>query len=243
METLAIVKAIERFHVYVQGIKFKIVTDCNSLVLAMKKININRIARWSLYLQNYQYELIHRTLNKMIHVDCLSRNVMLTNNIFIEDEILYKQLADTKIKEIAIDLEHRNNKYFASVDGLVFRNYKDRQLFVVPDNMVNNIIRIHHDKMGHIGIDKTIQSILKHYWFACMKVRVKQYLDNCVKCLSNSIAAGKQEGEMEIIDITPVPMYTLHADHFGLLQETPKKKKICISNYRRVYQICLAISM
>lgn len=30
LETLAIVKAVERFHVYLQGIKFKIVTDCNS---------------------------------------------------------------------------------------------------------------------------------------------------------------------------------------------------------------------
>jgi len=37
LETLAIVKAVERFHVYLQGINFKIITDCNSLVLAMKK--------------------------------------------------------------------------------------------------------------------------------------------------------------------------------------------------------------
>lgn len=32
LETLAIVKAIERFYVYLQGIAFRIVTDCNSLV-------------------------------------------------------------------------------------------------------------------------------------------------------------------------------------------------------------------
>jgi len=89
--------------------------------------------------------------------------------------------------------------------------------------MINNIIRIHHDEIGHVGIDKIIQGILKHYWYTCMKVRVKQYLDNCVKCLSNSIAAGKQEGEMEIVDITPIPMHTLHADHFGPLQETADK--------------------
>jgi len=34
LEPLAVVKAIERFRVYLQGVKFKIVTDCNSLVLA-----------------------------------------------------------------------------------------------------------------------------------------------------------------------------------------------------------------
>jgi len=60
LETLAIVKAVERFHVYLQSINFKIIMDCNSLVLAMKKININpRIARWSLILQNYKFNLVH----------------------------------------------------------------------------------------------------------------------------------------------------------------------------------------
>lgn len=169
----------------------------------------------------------------MIHVDCLSRNVMLIyNNISIGDEILYKQLADPKIKKIAADLEHRDNKYFSLLDGLVFRKFQDKQLFVVPENMINNIIRIHHDEIGHVGSDKTIQGILKHYWFASMKVRVKQYLDNCVKCLSNSITAGKQEDEMEIVDITPIPMHTLHADHFGPLQETAeiKNKYVLIKN-------------
>lgn len=40
LKTLAIVKAIERFHIYLQGIMFRMITDCNSLALAMKKVNI-----------------------------------------------------------------------------------------------------------------------------------------------------------------------------------------------------------
>jgi hypothetical protein len=61
LETLAIVKAVERFHVYLQGISFKVITDCNSLTLTMRKININpRIARWTLALQNYKFEMVHR---------------------------------------------------------------------------------------------------------------------------------------------------------------------------------------
>lgn len=102
LETLAIVKAIERFHVYVQGITFRVVTDCNSLVLTMKKINVNpKIARWTLALQNYRFELIHRSGEKMIHVDCFSRNVMLISVITLEDEVMYKQLSETKLKDIA----------------------------------------------------------------------------------------------------------------------------------------------
>lgn len=48
LETLAIIYALQRFKVYLQGIKFKIVTDCNSLTMTLNKKDINpRIARWA----------------------------------------------------------------------------------------------------------------------------------------------------------------------------------------------------
>lgn len=37
LETLAIIYALKRFHVYLQGIKFKILTDYNSLIMTLKK--------------------------------------------------------------------------------------------------------------------------------------------------------------------------------------------------------------
>jgi hypothetical protein len=226
LETLAIVKAIERFHVYVHGISFRVVTDCNSLVLAMKKININpKIARWSLALQNYRFELAHRSSDRMTHVDCLSRNVMLVSAITLEDELMYKQLMDTKLKELADDIELKGSKQFTLINGLLFRIYKDRSLFVVPDSMINNVIRIHHDDSGHVGIEKTIFSILTHYWFPCLKLKVRQYIDNCIKCLTFSITAGKSEGEMQLVDRDLTPLQTLHVDHYGPLEITTDKYK------------------
>lgn len=38
---LAIMYAIRRFRVYLRGIKFKIITDCNSLTMALKKRDVN----------------------------------------------------------------------------------------------------------------------------------------------------------------------------------------------------------
>lgn len=49
LETLAIIYSLRRFRAYLEGIKFKILTDCNSLTLTLAKRNINsRIARWTL---------------------------------------------------------------------------------------------------------------------------------------------------------------------------------------------------
>jgi len=39
LEMLAVVRAIERFHIYLYGIHFRVVTDCSALVYAIKKAN------------------------------------------------------------------------------------------------------------------------------------------------------------------------------------------------------------
>ncbi|CAL1672464.1 unnamed protein product [Lasius platythorax] len=224
LETMAIVKALERFHVYLQGMTFRVITDCNSLALAVKKININpRIARWTLAFQNYKFELVHRSSNKMMHVDFLSRYTTTVNTITAEDELMFRQLTDPKLKEIAEHIELHESKKFSLIDGLLFKRYKEMDLFVVPENMINNIIRLNHDENGHVGIEKTMNAILEHYWFPGLKLKIKQYIDNCIKCLSYNIASGKAEGEMQIVEKDTIPFQTIHIDHFGPLEETSDK--------------------
>ncbi|KYN29924.1 hypothetical protein ALC57_00625 [Trachymyrmex cornetzi] len=56
---LAIIKAVEKFHIYLYGLDFSIVIDCNALVHAINKASVNsRIARWILKLQNYRFKLL-----------------------------------------------------------------------------------------------------------------------------------------------------------------------------------------
>jgi len=56
LEMLAIVRAIERFHSYLYGLCFTIVTDYNALIYAVNKANLNLcIASWMLTLQNYNW--------------------------------------------------------------------------------------------------------------------------------------------------------------------------------------------
>jgi len=138
---------------------------------------------------------------------------------------MYKQLMDAKIKEIAENIETKGSDYFTLIDGLVFRMYKEKPLFVVPENMISNVIRIYHDEAGHVGLDKTMHSILIHYWFPCMKLKIKEHIENCVKCLSYSVLSGKIEGEMQIYEKETSPFKTLHIDHFGPLEVTSKGYK------------------
>lgn len=82
---LAVVRSIERFHIYLYGIDFTVVTDYHALVFALSKANLNpRIARWTLRLQNYTFNIMHRTDKQMMHVDALSRIVCLVDTIPID---------------------------------------------------------------------------------------------------------------------------------------------------------------
>lgn len=97
LECLALVYAIKLFHVYLNGIRFKVFTDCESFKLTMAKKDLNpRIARWALLFQNYDFSIEHRPGNRMKHVDALSRNtnvLILTENTF-EQTLSIKQIEE-----------------------------------------------------------------------------------------------------------------------------------------------------
>lgn len=132
---------------------------------------------------------------------------------------MYKQLTDMKLKEITKNVELKESKYFVLIDSLLFRKYKNKDLFVVPESMVNTIIRLNHDEIRHVDVEKTIYGITSHYWFPCLKLKVRQYIDKCIKCLSCSLAAGKSEGKMEIIEKRLEPFQTLYIDYFRPLNK------------------------
>ncbi|GFY26290.1 transposon Tf2-6 polyprotein [Trichonephila clavipes] len=89
LEVLAIIEALKKFKVYILGMPFKIITDCNAFTKTMSKKDLNtRIARWALNLQDYDYTILHRTGSQMAHVDALSR-IQLSLTLFTKFVWLY----------------------------------------------------------------------------------------------------------------------------------------------------------
>lgn len=115
LEALAIIYSLERFRIYLQGIPFKIATDCNSLKLTSERKEINRrILRWPLILRNYQYTLEHRPGDKLAHADVLSREfsvLVITENRF-EHNLAILQNPDPLIKKLRDELQNKEHKLF-----------------------------------------------------------------------------------------------------------------------------------
>ncbi|KAL4123256.1 hypothetical protein QTP88_015463 [Uroleucon formosanum] len=218
LECLAVVYSIKRFHVYLAGIHFKVITDCNSFRLTLDKQNINpRISRWALFLQNYDFEISHRPGTKMGHVDALSRchNILILEANTFEQILSVKQGIDGKIVEIRDNLEVRSDKHFELREGLVYP-------------MENNVIRSCHDDMAHVGVEKVVENIRRIYWFPDMKLKVQNYVSNCLKCIEYSPITGKREGYLHSIPKGDRPFLTIHVDHLGPLEKTKNSNKFIL---------------
>lgn len=218
LETLAIIYALRRFRIYLYGIKFKIITDCESFKLTLNKEDINpRIARWALELQSYDYEVVHRAGSQMQHVDALSRvtSIMVIEDNPLEFNLSVCQNEDPIIKDLRINLEKSEDKYYEMRNGLVYRKNKNDLLFYVPTVMEDIIICKYHEEMGHLGIEKTVFTIMHNYWFPNLKQKVEKYIRNCLKCLSFSPTTGRREGSLHSINKGNLPFDIIHIDHYG----------------------------
>lgn len=229
LETLAIVYALARFRVYLAGIPFTIVTDCNSLVLTFNKKDVNsRIARWVWEFERFNYKIKHRSGASMGHVDALSRNpiVAMIQSSDIGFQLQLTQNRDPTIRRLKDTLEASESPPYEMHNGIVYRrNRDDRLLFYVPAEMEQQLIHHTHEKIGHFGSDKCYEQIKARYWMPCMKQKVETFTRNCVKCLVYSAPTVSSERSLYSIPKKPLPFDTLHIDHFGPLPSVHSKQK------------------
>ena len=104
-ECFACVWAIKKFRIYLLGQKFTIVTDHSALSWLMNLKDPNgRLARWSIYLQAYEFEIIHRKGLIHANADTLSRPVL----VIARAQSRANQKIDTQPNDQAIVINDEN---------------------------------------------------------------------------------------------------------------------------------------
>ncbi|GFW34874.1 retrovirus-related Pol polyprotein from transposon 17.6 [Trichonephila clavipes] len=126
-----------------------------------KKQLTPKIARWALFLEDFNYEIIHRPGKQMGHVDCLNRYPVMT---ITYDEITTKlancQRNDEHINSLKTLLENKQINYFVVKDDVLYKIENDNDVLVVPQQMQTEIVKNIHSK-AHLGINKTESMKLK----------------------------------------------------------------------------------
>lgn len=235
LETLAVIASLQRFRVYLLGLKFKIVTDCGALRTTMTKRDlIPRISRWWVQFQEYDCEIEYRPGTRMAHVDALSRgpvteptprddsHVIDVLNVDVKDWIATVQENDDEIKRIKQILQDETTRYVADVrknyllkGEHVYRQLESGLRWVVPRGVRWQVLRMNHDDVGHFGFEKTLSRIQSTYWFPKMRRFTKKYVSACLECAHHKAPGGAKEGMLHPIPKMEIPFHTLHADHLG----------------------------
>ena len=128
-EALSLISGIKKFQPYLHGRKFKIFTDHSSLKWLMNmKDATGRLARWSLLIQQFDFEIIHRPGKDHTNADSLSRRpydiCKLSEQATETKEIFEKQRKDQNLAEI---IDFHENDVLPDDDG------KARKLLLSKD--------------------------------------------------------------------------------------------------------------
>ena len=93
-EALSIVFGVKKFHQYLAGRSFELITDHQPLLTIFnptKGIPIstaNRLQRWAIYLMGYNYNIRYKNTHAHANADVLSRLPMKSDKSFIDDDTM-----------------------------------------------------------------------------------------------------------------------------------------------------------
>lgn len=238
LETLAVVKALRHFRHYLVGLKFTVVTDCNALKATQtKKDLLPRVARWWIYLQDFDFTIIYRKGAMLPHADYLSRNPCNSVNN-IDRPRNWAQIAQAGDEETrkliqASERGELDSSRFLLRNEVLYYRYipvgeDPRLLCYIPKGQRLSLLRIFHDEHCHIGIDKTLELILRHFWFPGLRAFVKKYIGHCITCIAHKRVPRAPLQPISSWTKPDVPFDTLHLDALGPLPESKGFKHVLL---------------
>lgn len=212
-EALSVVFAIKRNHPYLHNKRFLVITDHAALAWLMKlKDPTGRLARWSLLLQMYDFEIRHRPGIKNGNADALSRRPYTQINACDPppssvSRVLTSQSRDQElhpiIRYLQCDELPQNDEdarklllevdnYVLDDNGLLYhisvpppRTKQDPVVqLVVPRDLRHEIIYHCHDSplAGHFGLQKTYAKIRTRYFWKGMYRDCEVWIRSCIDC-------------------------------------------------------------
>lgn len=207
-EALGLVWAVDKFHLYLLGVRFKLVTDCKPLLFLFKERAkpCARIERWVLRLQCYRYEVEYRPGSENL-ADAISRlSTSPPKEFDVATEACIYQIALANVpdaitlqeveSESAKDDEMQN--VFQSMDAGIWpdslRDFKpfNTELckvgnmllrgdkLVIPHSLRSKILKVAHE--SHPGIEIMKRRLRLKVWWPHLDKEVEKYVKQCKAC-------------------------------------------------------------
>lgn len=221
-ECLACVFGCEKFRPYVEGAHFTVITDHASLKWLFNMRDLSgRLARWSVRLNQFNFNIEHRKGKFNVVPDALSRSpvesALSSGNVEVADvdpdnvislDIDLSRI-DSFYKNLRTKILSNPDKYpqWSVKNGYVYKccpsklpsttNVSDWKL-LVPRTQRQSIFESSHDAptAAHLGFVKTLERIATVYYWPRMRRDIFRYVKNCKVCASQKSPNHQKFGLM-----------------------------------------------
>lgn len=157
----------------------------------------------------------------MAHVDALSRQIFYLESLPIERELEFRQLQDSRLKEIARELEYADNNKFELIEGQCIRKVPTVRASPFPKQWSTQLLERITTTWHIVVLRKHIRTYKKYIGsHRCVSEYAIISIIALYVCLMANASPYRFEGELQIDSSTKTPFEVLHIDHFGPLQET-----------------------
>lgn len=244
-EALAIVWAVEHFHLFLFGSEFTLVTDHKPLEIIYGQNRAKtsaRIERWVLRLQPYSFKIIYKS-GKSNPADYLSRHPtnesrrkqekmteqyihFITQNSVPKamtlQEIIKATNSDSTLTELRDAI--KTNKW----DSPIIKPYKPvrNELTTTTQGIILRGTRIVLPAAlqqraidiaheTHLGMEKTKALIRGKIWFPQIDQRIKNTIEQCISC--QAVGQANRPEPLRMTEMPESPWSTLHVDFYGPL--------------------------
>lgn len=124
-------------------------------------------------------------------------------------------------------------------DGIVFRRDGMRRFqMMLPREMEKNAMRMVHEKMCYLMIDKTVDRLKQHYRFGNMREKMEKFIRHCIRCILCTPPYRINERNLYNIPKKPVPFDTIHIDHSGPLPSVNSMKSTSTKEVKASLERC-----
>jgi hypothetical protein len=182
-ELAGVVFGVRHFKHYLLGApKFRIRTDHKCLeYLANMKTENSRLTKWSLEMEMYNYEIIHRPGRLHGNCDGMSRLICAVD-IITSTELQQEQQKD----EFCI--ENKDKDGFIVKEGLLCKRRDKEDIVVAPKSLVKLILtQLHIPQFAaHRGVKPLLKAVAEKFWWKGRREDVKKFVRGCIECEKRS---------------------------------------------------------
>ena len=250
-EALAVVWAVKKFHHYLWGTKFTIITDHQALAWMNECTKADAMyARWGSLLENYDFTIHHRAGIRIGHADGLSRLPVPPHEEEaqeLDDDALFigsSQIDDPTASELQ-DIEYwllsggiyprgtlpnalaKTKERLCMVNGLV---YLDNRQVLADSEWTKKVKELHEDdtRGAHFSWPKTLAKAEERWYCSRMKELTKKICDSCQSCQVSKPLTRRYKNPSQPI-ITSNPWEIVALDLMGPMRETNNGKKYILT--------------